>query len=1125
MVLALMAMASTGVAAPVELTVGPDEPINTLRIARDEIRRLKANDELPEGAVVSVLAGTYYLSETLELGPEDSGTEDAPIVWRAAGDEPPVLSGGVGITGWQPHEGEILKADLRPLGLGEKRFWGLVFEGEQQTLARYPNVNKTDPHGGQWGYVAEPIGEENKREFRYGTDEEHAWANPTDGRVHIHPNWDWGWNITPIAGHDAATRTITLNGNTGYFIKIGDRYFVDGLIEELDAPGEWYQDPRTNTLYFWPPDDIDGGEVSATALPTVVSMTGASHVSMQGFIIEACDGTAVTIKDSDHCEIAKSTIRNTGGWGVSISGGNDSGARGNDVYWCGHGGIQVTGGDRDTLVPGNNFADNNYIHHCARLWRTYRPGVAVNGVGNTVSHNLVHDMPHAGLLLGGNENVVEFNEIHHCNLESADTGGIYFCSRDWTQRGNVIRHNIFHHLGGYGKTSQWTPLKNGKVEFTYPHFTWGIYLDDPTTGTTVYGNIVHHARICGLHNHGGRDNTWENNIVIDAPAFQAGMLSPGWSNWPAINDKLASRLAEGSPYLERYPELADYPDTAPEDMTGLKLLRNIFYYTKDGTEWIRGEQGAGWGGDGCQLLYSMRMRPEHFEKNDWDGNTVYLEEGLEPRIRFSFYPDANELLTWDEWKEMGADQTSVLEDPLFVDAANGDYRLRPDSPALKLGFKPIPVDEIGPYEDELRASWPVVEAPGASALGDFTTVEYYEPPQFKPLPVGDKLAARSGIGNFIDKAKQGPVTVAYFGGGIHPKSGWRSPVIEWLNEPYGEVTELDASTSDAVRGSGWSMYRFEHDVLQHEPDLVLIDFTSDDMPSGPQNSQRNIEGMIRQARKADPTLDIVVLHAFRKGMEDAYAEGLLPPVITGYERVAGHYGVTSVNMGQRVAELALAGELVIAGKPEDADGKLLFSGTGTVPAADGNEIYASEIIDALAQLATGDPSGERELPEPYGDNNERAKQVFITADMLSDEWEELPPDHELRKRHASKMDTIWYTDTPGATLRFKFRGTSCSIYDLMGPDTGRVEVTIDGKVIGIRQQVDPWSYYQRQAGISVAGNLEDTEHEVIIELLADAPDRSVPIASAEKAGRYDPALFEGVALRVTAIRVIGEVLE
>ena len=61
----------------------------------------------------------------------------------------------------------------------------------------------------------------------------------------------------------------------------------------------------------------------------------------------------------------------------------------------------------------------------------------------------------------------------------------------------------------------------------------------------------------------------------------------------------------------------------------------------------------------------------------------------------------------------GQDRHSLVADPLFVDPDNDDYRLRADSPAFKLGFKAIPVEKIGPYQDPLRASWPIVEAEGA----------------------------------------------------------------------------------------------------------------------------------------------------------------------------------------------------------------------------------------------------------------------------------------------------------------------------------------------------------------------------------------------------------------------------
>jgi len=49
-----------------------------------------------------------------------------------------------------------------------------------------------------------------------------------------------------------------------------------------------------------------------------------------------------------------------------------------------------------------------------------------------------------------------------------------------------------------------------------------------------------------------------------------------------------------------------------------------------------------------------------------------------------------------KWRAAGYDADSLVGDPRFVDAAHDDYRLRDGSPALKLGFQPIPVERIGP---------------------------------------------------------------------------------------------------------------------------------------------------------------------------------------------------------------------------------------------------------------------------------------------------------------------------------------------------------------------------------------------------------------------------------------------
>ena len=48
-------------------------------------------------------------------------------------------------------------------------------------------------------------------------------------------------------------------------------------------------------------------------------------------------------------------------------------------------------------------------------------------------------------------------------------------------------------------------------------------------------------------------------------------------------------------------------------------------------------------------------------------------------------------------------------DPRFIDPERQDFRLRADSPAFSLGFQPIPIERIGLYPDDLRATWPVPE--------------------------------------------------------------------------------------------------------------------------------------------------------------------------------------------------------------------------------------------------------------------------------------------------------------------------------------------------------------------------------------------------------------------------------
>ncbi|MFH1919793.1 MAG: right-handed parallel beta-helix repeat-containing protein [Planctomycetota bacterium] len=739
---------------------GREGPFASLTRARDELRRFKAAGKLREGAIVHLRAGTYRLTEALALGPADAGTLQAPIVWRAYDNEKVILTGSLPVNGFKPWKGQIVVADLKGTPLEKVAFRQLFFQSERQIMARYPNVDHKDPHFGQWAYVlaADPAPPTNhsvsdnipqvKDHFTATGDViKPTWEKMTQAEIAIHPAYGWAWNIVPLKSVDKEANTIWLGRPVSYGLMIGDRYWVQNLLAELDAPGEWYLDRDEAKLYFWPPLDLASGEVSVPVAESLVVAEDAGVVTVRGLTIENCSGNAVTFKNCEGSLVAGCTIRNTGLWGVSILGGHNTGAAGNDVYATGAGGVSINSGDRKTLTRGDCYADNNYIHHVAAFQRTYHTGVNLSGVGNRASHNLIHDCYHQAILAGGNDHVVEYNVIHHTNLGSEDTGGLYMSSRDFTQRGTVIRYNVFHHVGGFGKNNSWNPVRNGQVEFHYPGFTWGIYLDAPEVDCTIFGNVLYSVPVCGLFNHEGRDNHWENNIIIDAPAFQ---VSSG--NYPDLDKQSYSCIQalreKGGydTYLQHYPELATYTDDPATHHTCApgKFARNIIYYTADGGKMMRERNKGSWAGG--QLVWTFRGSKPAFTGFEFDYNCLYAPPELPLKFSLALRPDAARLLNWDQWRQQGKDEHSLLADPKFVDAAQRDYRLQSDSPALKLGFQPIPFEKIGPYPDPLRASWPIVEAPGAAALGDFTTQRFFKLPGYEPVPAVE-LQSRQGLGS------------------------------------------------------------------------------------------------------------------------------------------------------------------------------------------------------------------------------------------------------------------------------------------------------------------------------------------------------------------------------------------
>ncbi len=575
-------------------------PLKSLEAARDRIRAARDAGKLAkEEVTVWLRGGDYVRDDTLQLTKADSGSAEYPVVWRAYEKETVRLLGGRRLTDFQavsePAVVERLEAaaraavrevDLRALGITEYGEWAsrgfarptvaahceLFIDGVPMMVARWPNEGEwdhiagfpqehaqEDGHGGKIGKLEDG--------FQYAGDRPRRWKDTSDLWVHGYWSWDWANSYEHVASIDLEQRLVKTASPYGqYGFRVGQRVQYLNMLEELDQPGEWVLDRKTGKLYFWPPSTLSADSQVLLSLlgKPFVKMQDVSYVTWQGLTMEATRATAIEIAGGTQVQILGCQLKNLGNWGVRVEGGTQHTVRSCDVLDTGDGGVVVSGGDRQTLTPGKHVVENCHFARQGRWSKCYVPAVLLSGVGIRVAHNLIYEHPHCAILFGGNDHQIEFNEIHHIALETGDVGAIY-TGRDWTFRGNQIRHNFIHHTGGVGMGSM------------------GVYMDDCVSGTEVYGNVfykVHWAMFIG----GGRDHQVVNNIFVDCdPAVRMdgrGLdKSPVWFNM--VYDYMKKQMANvpSQLYRERYPAIANldkyYANTdgvPPEDNV---VARNI----------------------------------------------------------------------------------------------------------------------------------------------------------------------------------------------------------------------------------------------------------------------------------------------------------------------------------------------------------------------------------------------------------------------------------------------------------------------------------------------------------------------------------------------------------------------
>jgi hypothetical protein len=498
-------------------------PVATLHRAQTLVRQ-QIGKRRADPVQVIIGEGTYYLEQPLEFTPEDSGTVDGPVIWRAADGETVVLSGGVPIDGtWQQGDDGIWSVQVP--GTGDAwNFRQLFVGGKRAVRARYPNADRANPFlyatGGGMDHVlvdAALIKE--------------SWGKAPDAQINIVPQWKFFNQWNTVTGVDTNKGCIEIADSERHGkITKGNWFWIEGVKEELDQPGEWYLDRAKEMLYYMPEPGVDPNHLSFVAprLNVIVDIKGevekkthVEHIRFSGLAfrhttftlahIEArvhTDG-AIRMENARHCRIEDCHVENVGGYAfwLHLDSRRNVIDR-NTVLHTGGGGVLFTGarlsymddsklytpGDvAETVFPVLNRVTRNTVKHCGQ-YRYYGGGVHLDSrpasmamePGNYIAHNYFADLSRNGIFAFRNQggNVVEYNHIHDAMQTTIDGACIHFATMNHLNAPNYILNNWLYDIWGYEQKPEGKPKR---------HLANGIFLDWDSSNMIVKSNYVYNA--------------------------------------------------------------------------------------------------------------------------------------------------------------------------------------------------------------------------------------------------------------------------------------------------------------------------------------------------------------------------------------------------------------------------------------------------------------------------------------------------------------------------------------------------------------------------------------------------------------------------------------------------------
>ncbi|MBU3011332.1 right-handed parallel beta-helix repeat-containing protein [Polaribacter vadi] len=669
-----------------------DGPFATLEKAKNAVRDFKKGKS--KDILVYIKGGVYQLNKTIVFDLKDSAEDNYTITYAAYPGEKPVFSSGQEIKGWK-------KVTTKLPGLpkeAEGKVW--VANVSDKFLTLYDDEGMLPRAQSKGIITGEKQNGRNRLKFPDGFLKN--WDNIKDVEIKVRPHHAWITNMLPVVSVNEKTNTAntsidaTYAMNVLHFLKKTENCWIENVIDVLDKEGEWALNTKEGKVYLWPRND---SPVFAPTLLELIRVEGNIRESKQEDIpVRNLHFNGLTFKHGERYTLTSDDKGLQHDWDMM---------------------------DKDNALVRFRGTENcsiensHFLHSGSGAIR-----VDLHGIGNKISNNHIEHMGGGGILLAGygpgtkdvnKKNTVYNNNIHHVGEIYWHSPGIFV----WQSGENYVANNLINHLDYTaiilsGCMTQFLAKKGNGRELLrtfrkdeMPAFTKDVTLDEVLPYLHTHDNIVENNEIHhGMQRLGdgnaiyirgsGKGNIIRRNYIHDMVAdmiMQAAIRTDGGQTGTLITEniifnatsqgiltKLDNKVENNIVVNIIAPPRGYYLSVREGPLTGATIKNNIFYAFTNESRFIDelppGKAGSSEDRRGRALARAMDA--------DTDNNIYFCKTNPEK---------GKELIAKNQ--KNGIDKNSKAVDPLFVDAENGDFRFKPDSPALKMGIKPIDFSKIG----------------------------------------------------------------------------------------------------------------------------------------------------------------------------------------------------------------------------------------------------------------------------------------------------------------------------------------------------------------------------------------------------------------------------------------------